>query len=25
VNFPFIWSNIPTAPAYGVYIFQLIW
>jgi hypothetical protein len=24
VNFPFICSNIPTAPAYGVYIFQLI-
>jgi hypothetical protein len=19
VNFPFIWSNIPAAPAYGVY------
>ena len=24
VNFPFICSNIPAAPAYGVYIFQLI-
>jgi hypothetical protein len=24
VNFPFICSNIPTAPAYVVYIFQLI-
>ena len=24
VNFPFICSNIPTAPAYGVYISQLI-
>ena len=25
VNFPFLCSNIPTAPAYGVYISQLIW
>jgi hypothetical protein len=25
VNFPFICSNIPAAPAYGVYISQLIW
>jgi hypothetical protein len=25
VNFPFICSNIPVAPAYGVYISQLIW
>ena len=25
VNFPFIGSNIPAAPAYGVYISQLIW
>ena len=24
VHFPFICSNIPTAPAYGVYISQLI-
>jgi hypothetical protein len=24
VNFPFIYSNIPAAPAYGVYISQLI-
>ena len=24
VNFPFICSNIPAAPAYGVYISQLI-
>jgi hypothetical protein len=24
VSFPFICSNIPAAPAYGVYIFQLI-
>jgi hypothetical protein len=24
VNFPFICSNIPAAPAYGVYIFQLV-
>ena len=24
VNFPFLSSNIPAAPAYGVYIFQLI-
>ncbi len=24
VNFPFISSNIPTSPAYGVYILQLI-
>ena len=24
VNFPFIYSNIPAAPAYGVYIYQLI-
>ena len=24
VNFPFIFSNTPIAPAYGVYIFQLI-
>jgi hypothetical protein len=24
VNFPFIGSNIPAAPAYGVYISQLI-
>ena len=24
VNFPFICNNIPTAPAYGVYIYQLI-
>ena len=24
VNFPFLCSNIPTAPAYGVYISQLI-
>jgi hypothetical protein len=24
VNFPFIFSNIPAAPAYGVYISQLI-
>ena len=24
VNFPFICSNIPTLPGYGVYIFQLI-
>ena len=24
VKFPFICSNIPTAPAYGVYISQLI-
>ena len=24
VNFPFICSNIPAAPAYGVYIYQLI-
>jgi hypothetical protein len=24
VTFPFICSNIPAAPAYGVYIFQLI-
>ena len=24
VNFPFICSNIPTVPAYGVYISQLI-
>jgi hypothetical protein len=24
VNFPFIRSNIPAAPAYGVYISQLI-
>jgi len=23
VNFPFICSNIPVAPAYGIYIFQL--
>jgi hypothetical protein len=25
VNFPFICSNIPTVPAYGAYISQLIW
>ena len=25
VNFPFICSNIPAAPIYGVYISQLIW
>jgi len=25
VNFPFICSNIPAAPAYGIYISQLIW
>jgi hypothetical protein len=25
VNFPFICSNIPATPAYGVYISQLIW
>jgi hypothetical protein len=25
VNFPFTCSNIPAAPAYGVYISQLIW
>jgi hypothetical protein len=25
VNFPFICSNIPAAPAYGVYISQMIW
>jgi hypothetical protein len=25
VNFPFICNNIPAAPAYGVYITQLIW
>jgi len=25
VNVPFICSNIPAAPAYEVYIFQLIW
>jgi len=25
VNFPFICSNIPAEPAYGVYISQLIW
>jgi len=25
VSFPFICSNIPAAPAYGVYISQLIW
>jgi hypothetical protein len=24
VNFPFICSNIPTAPGYGVYLFQMI-
>jgi hypothetical protein len=24
VNFPLIWSNIPAAPVYGVYISQLI-
>ena len=24
VNFPFIYSNIPAAPAYGVYISQMI-
>ena len=24
LNFPFIWSNIPAAPAYGVYISRLI-
>jgi hypothetical protein len=24
VNFPFIWSNIQEAPAYGVYISQMI-
>jgi hypothetical protein len=24
VNFPFLCSNIPLSPAYGVYIFQLI-
>ena len=24
VNFPFIYSTIPAAPAYGVYIFHLI-
>ena len=24
VNFPFMCSNIPEAPTYGVYIFQLI-
>ena len=24
VNFPFLNSNIPTAPAYGVYISQLV-
>jgi hypothetical protein len=24
-NFPFICSNIPAAPAYGVYISQFIW
>jgi hypothetical protein len=24
VNFPFVCSNIPAAPAYGVYISQLI-
>jgi hypothetical protein len=25
VNFPFICSNIPAAPAYGAYISQLVW
>jgi hypothetical protein len=25
VNFPFICSNIPAAPAYGVYIYKVIW
>jgi hypothetical protein len=25
VNFPFLCSNIPLSPAYGVYISQLIW
>jgi hypothetical protein len=25
VNFPFLCSNIPAAPVYGVYISQLIW
>ena len=25
LNFPFICSNIPATPAYGVYIFHLIW
>ena len=24
VNFPFLWNHIPAAPAYGVYIYQLI-
>jgi hypothetical protein len=24
VNFPFVYSSIPTVPAYGLYIFQLI-
>ena len=24
VNFPFLWSNIPSSPSYGVYISQLI-
>jgi hypothetical protein len=25
VNFPFLCSNIPLSPAYGLYISQLIW
>jgi hypothetical protein len=25
VNFPYLCSNIPVSPAYGVYILQLIW
>jgi hypothetical protein len=25
VNFPFLCSNIPFSPAYGVYVSQLIW
>ena len=24
VNFPFLWSNIPSSPAYGVHVSQLI-
>ena len=25
VNFPYMSSNVPSAPAYGVYEFQLVW